>query len=62
MKLNLFNLTLLVNFSLKFPKNQTDNTNDVPAMLLQSETERVSEMIFPVNWRPKFRNGELSKQ
>ena len=29
-------------------------TNDVQAMLLLSE--RVLEMHFPANWRPKFQN------
>ena len=33
-------------------------TNDVQAMLLQSE--KVLEMHFPGNWRPKFRDIELS--
>ena len=35
-------------------------TNDVQAMFLLSE--KVLEMHFPANWRPKFRNKELSKQ
>ena len=65
MKFDLFNLTLLVNFFSKLPiklliprKITAAKTNDLQAILLQSE--KVSEMHFPVNWGPKFRDSELN--
>ena len=61
MKLNLSNLTLLVNFCSKLLKNSyfqdkllPRQTNDVPAMLLQSEI--VSEMHLSAIWKPKYRD------
>ena len=61
MKLNLFYLTLLVNFSSKLLKKSYFQdkllplqTNDVQAMLLQPQI--VSEMHLSANWKPKCRN------
>ena len=61
MKLNLSNLTLLVNSCSKLLKNSYFQdkllplqTNDVPAMLLQSEI--VSEMHLSAIWKPKYRD------
>ena len=61
MKLNLFNLTLLVNFFHNSWKNSDFQdkllplqTNDVQAMLLQSEI--VSEINLSANWKTKCRD------
>ena len=58
MKLNLFDSSCQLFFqtphkTLKFQEKLLPmQTNDVQAMLLLSE--RVLEMHFPANWRPKF--------
>ena len=63
MKLNLFKLNLQVNFSSKLSiKLYTDAASDKQCTSYASTVRKVLETHFSANWRPKFRDSELSKQ